>query len=309
MTNPKRQLIKPVQEIMRDKQAQVSGTGGEIMHSFPSDLGVHMFVMNFSEYTFSGSDIQNQILSSSIALPVPQRIQDVQQINYNEAELGVAGGLFLRAADEVNDIFKGAGGGPNSQPNIGKMLADLTSTATNALTNLDAKQAGYAGLRYAVEGLGNIAGVNNAGALTDLIRGNVFNPNIALLFQHVPLKAFTFTWRLSPRSKDESTTLKNIIKKLKYYSLPKYEGVGKQGEGSIFLKYPHVVDCFFTGSDLDSLMFFKRAAVTSMAVDYSPEGLSFFAETGSPTAVDISLSFTETEIHTADDYSGVSEDG
>lgn len=299
----KRQLVKPPAAIMRQKKISTGSGSGQIALTFPHDLGTHMFVMNFTKYEFSGEAIQNKILTSSIALPVPQRLLDSQGIEYNQnAELGVIGGTLLKGAGEVSDTYKRHGGGPLTQANLGAMFKDMASQAGTALSNMDAKQAGYAAGRLAVEQLSGVAGIDNPGALADLVRGNVFNPNIALLFQAVPLKQFSFNWRLAPQTEEESRTLAEIIRKLKHFSLPQYSGLAKDGSGSVFLDYPHVVDCFFTGSELDSLFFFKRAAITSIETNYAPEGLSFFAKTGAPTVVDFAIQMTETEIHTSEDY-------
>ena len=43
-----------------------------------------------------------------------------------------------------------------------------------------------------------------------------------------------------------------------------------------------------------------------MSTNFAPDGfLSFFGETGAPTAVTLDLQLTETSIHTREDYDGV----
>ena len=81
---------------------------------------------------------------------------------------------------------------------------------------------------------------------------------------------------------------------------------GKDGN-NFFLDFPNQVDLYYLGSQ-DYLHYFKRCSVTSMEVNYQPEGTSFFAG-GAPTMIELSMAFQETEIWTSDDFaqSGVGE--
>ena len=61
-------------------------------------------------------------------------------------------------------------------------------------------------------------------------------------------------------------------------------------------------DLFYLGVN-ENLHYFKRCAITAMEVNYQGEGQNLlFADSGAPVRVDLSLTFQETEIWTAEDY-------
>ena len=48
-------------------------------------------------------------------------------------------------------------------------------------------------------------------------QGVVPNNNLALLFNSPTLREFTFTWKMTPRSREEATRVKNIIRFLEEF--------------------------------------------------------------------------------------------
>ena len=68
------------------------------------------------------------------------------------------------------------------------------------------------------------------------------------------------------------------------------------------MKYPHEVDLYYLGNG-DSMHRFKRAAITGLEVNYTPEGgPAFFQNTGNPVFTELKMTFTETQIWTAEDF-------
>ena len=127
--------------------------------------------------------------------------------------------------------------------------------------------------------------------------GTQLNPHLALIFQGVPLRTYTFTWKLAPQSEDENTVLLDMFKAVKARIHPV--------ETLATLKFPDQVDCALRGSyhlGEHGEYIFKRAAVTDLTMDYTPDGPSYFAGTGNPTVMGVSMSFQETEIHNREDY-------
>ena len=137
-----------------------------------------------------------------------------------------------------------------------------------------------------------------ASAAIDLAIGNVVNPHLALLFENVPLKAYTFNWTLSPSSPKESKILMNIIGRLKFHAHPEFS------ENRLTFNFPDEVHQSIHGvPDFgeNGSYLFKPAAITNVTVDYSPQGGSYFVG-GSPTMVNLSVSLQEAEIFTQADY-------
>lgn len=257
-------------------------------HKFPEDLGHHQFHMLFHKYDFD-QESTNAVMS--IALPMPAAIIDKYGMEYNTADLGTAGGILASAIDRgVANIAAGE--------QTGEVIDSSATNYNEVLKNVMGAISGVA------RDLNPIESVKNA---SNLALGNVVNPHTALLFNAVKLKEFEFTWKLYPRQKSESTTLQEIIKQVKKLSHPEF-GFLQDTEGgginNFHLKYPHEVDLFYVGGQTGLEMHrFKRAAVTGLSVNYSPEGgPQFIAGTGSPAFVELSMSFTETQIWTSEDF-------
>jgi hypothetical protein len=71
-----------------------------------------------------------------------------------------------------------------------------------------------------------------------------------------------------------------------------------------FLAYPSVVDIFFIGSEEGYMYNFKRCMVNSFSANYAGGGAAAFVEGGRPAVVTLSMSLTEMEIWTTDEFGG-----
>ena len=247
---------------------------------FPTDLGHHQFVMNFVKFKMGGvQDKPNTNVVASLALPLPgSGITDKSGVKYNQDELGILGGALTGGVAGATEAFGGESQKPEGKDAI-KALLEGGSGAARTLAN----QFGQ-----------------GVGAAADQIFGNVVNPHVVLLFKNVDLKTFTLTWKLSPASEQESRILRAMITKLNQLSHPEQKSEGNTS--NFFLNYPHQCDLFYLGVN-ENLHYFKRCAITAMEVNYQGEGQNLlFADSGAPVRVDLSLTFQETEIWTAEDY-------
>ena len=276
---PKTGTVFPEQKIGESRVA--NRTVGSM--SFPLDIGAHQFIMNFVKYSINNRGSSDSIVQT-IALPLPgQGITDKAGMKYNEGELGLGGGAALAAGAGVTKAIE------NLQEGESVRAPDLAS-----LTKTYLEGAG-ATLRNTV-----LKALEGSDAAAGQFFGNVVNPHVVLLFENVNLKQFQFQWKLSPRSEEESTRLKNIIYKLQQLTHP--EQASRANNSNFFLNYPHQVDLYYAGVN-ENLHYFKRCAVTSLEVNYQPEQQNLlFAKTGAPSVIDLSMGFQETEIWTAEDY-------
>ena len=247
--------------------------------SFPDDLGNHAMIFNFSAYDYGGTGTQvNQVLNGSIALPIPSNLADTFSMRVLPTELGSVG-------NATRDIVSMAGEG-----NLTAM--GVFETAKSALAGK--------GTRIAAATLDSLTGTNTAKAI-EVATGMVVNPRIALAFEGVDLKSHTFTWTLAPRSAAESDKLRKIIQQIKKSALPTFNNSFGQ---KVFLNYPNVVDVFFLGTTDGFMYYFKRAMISQVEVNYSGSGAPAFVEGGKPAVVGLTISMTEIDIHTSEDYGG-----
>ena len=134
--------------------------------------------------------------------------------------------------------------------------------------------------------------------------GVIPNSNLALLFNAPTLREFTFSWKMSPRSKEEATRVNNILRFFKQGMAPKKSSESKSGGASFFLGTPNIFDIHFKTAKTkdyeildrnDSVLRIKTCACTGAAVNYTPEGMWNAYEKGQPVAITLSLRFNELE--------------
>ena len=270
----------------------ISNKTGEMkvdIATFPANLAGHQFVMNFVKYQFDPDASASNDTTLSVAFPIPQSgIIDKSDLKFNAAEMGTLGAGLASVGGKLKETFDSLGTAGAEQ----KPVLDYKSITKDAVA------AGTAIARnMSPEPLKNAA---------SLVLGNVSNPHVALLFEGVGLKTFNFMWRFSPDSEAESVRLTTIINQIKEATHPKFTSSGKDGN-NFFLGFPDQVDLYYLGSQ-NHLHYFKRCGVTSVEVNYQPEGTSFFAG-GAPVFIELSMGFQETEIWTSEDFaqSGVGE--
>ena len=138
--------------------------------------------------------------------------------------------------------------------------------------------------------------------------GAVVNPNLELLFNGPTLRPFNFTFKLSPRSSLEATSVRKIIRFFK-------EGMSvRTAASNVFLKSPHFFDIEYQdgsgGGEHKSLPRIKRCALIDCSVDYTPDGtyMTYNDSAKTLTSYQLSLSFSELDPIYDEDYKQVPED-
>jgi hypothetical protein len=250
--------------------------------SFPSDAAPYNFQVMFGEYNpklalRGRTDIKHDLM---ITLPIPANLMSVTGLDYASMDLGAFGGEGAKAMEQIvnsanpiaalNELIKRAGSGD--------------SYFKEALPIL---------IRRAVSGL-----APTVGGVVDLIRGDTPNPHVAVTFNSVKLRTFTYSWRMSPSSRAESEQLHRIIKLLHSRILP-------SKQSAFTLSYPNQCLIQIQPDPLNQLFAFKPAVVTDMSVNYAPSGIPSFFRDNMPTEVELSLSFQEIQIRTSGDYAAV----
>ncbi len=133
--------------------------------------------------------------------------------------------------------------------------------------------------------------------ITVMQRGQIYNPNVELLYEAPNLRTFNFDFIFSPKSEDEASIVNNIIKEFKVWSSP-------EENGGMF-KVPCVWEVtYMTGSEQNKNMnAFKKAALTGVTVVHN-QGTDMhtaFAD-GMPITTQIQLQFMEVDIILSDDH-------
>ncbi len=286
----------------QEKRAQSRGARQIKQYQFPQDLGTHALLLIFDKYDYGNrrqiNSTPSRIPQDSIMLPLPDNLTDPATFRVGATELGLWGALSAGATQLGKEIA-------NSQINS---VEDAQRIARQIFGNQGAedvlKSFGNAAMSSILQGaLGAIA--PNVQKGLEVGGGYSFNPYQAVAFDGVDLKTFQFDWTLAPSTRSESETIKRIINAIKYHIHPTYKQISGNQQtvaSRAFFEYPDVVNTFILGSPSEYMFQFKPAMVSSFSVDYAGSGQHAFLEGGKPAVVKLSMSITEMEVWTKQDY-------
>ena len=232
----------------------------------------------------------------SIFLPMP-KVTDVNGVAWGKSELNASGLLAMNSANIADQILSLNGRTPSgAQVNRAQEIAQRESYKQN-------KEGTSGGGVGVVQAAGNQVNTTIASLLTGqeldqdtyLARkgGHVLNPNAEMLFQGPSIRDFNFSFTMVARSQKEGDEIRKIIRFLKLGMAPKFRNTA-------FLANPDVFELQYkngTGKN-DIIKTVNRfspggLALTSIAVDYAPDGYWAAYRDSQPVAVKMDLSFTE----------------
>jgi len=219
----------------------------------------------------------------SVYLPVPGGVADSNVVSWGPDNMDPAS---LAMANAVFDGLS-TGGGPGKK--LEKSAKDIADAAMQAGSSKEGTTALAGILTKQVTGVGNI--------LTRK-QGRIANPNMELLFNAPQLRPFSFTYRMSPRSREESVMVKKIIRMFKQSMMP------SQSKSGLFLESPNTYKLTFHHGQKEHnfLPKIKECALTSFNVNYTPDGNYATYEDSSMIAYEVQFSFQELEPVFNQDY-------
>ena len=315
------------QDYMLINQFTYKAPSGNVLFPESRAQGFDQAIDSFQTGVPSGTARQKAI--GLVKLPMPNSLVDSNNVSWGTDKLNALTAAFTSAAMGTSDqLLRGiqdfANGADFSNPKavidtimgggqqIGRGLKNTIADATGALEKLDA--AGNPNLNLLGRTLVGSTLLNflqfQVSPESILARGQgvVPNNNLALLFNSPTLREFSFSWKMSPRSKEEAIRVNNILRFFKQGMAPK-KGIAnnsRSGGGSYFLGTPNIFALNFktarTNNSFweildrnDSVMRIKDCACTGAAVNYTPEGMWSAYEKGQPTSVTLTLRFSELE--------------
>jgi hypothetical protein len=272
-------------------------------------------------YNASNSGLkQSSTVNSTIFMYMPEDISTGYQSEWGGKSFTNTAMAALRTAGQ------GAQGGGALQRAVteigqaGQRLPSLVAQQlVNAINGLPGGIGGDVGINDVLQGAGGV----------------IINPNVELMFTGFQLRNFGFKFKMVPRNGTEAKMIRDIITAFKMASLPTlgkaptmFSEVGKE-----IFKAPDAAGSSASGGNTASdnnsnyigipnlchvrlkrgrddhpyLPQFKVSAITSVDVNYTPDG-SYATYTsgdkdaiGSPVATELSVSFTETKLVYAND--------
>ena len=218
-------------------------------------------------------------LKKNVRLYFPPGVQlmDAVQID-NTATLGTGGAATLAGLRNQSGIIN------SLKQGVTEGLSDLFNLLKGDLANQEAAQiAATRAFNKLPSG-----GVQNA---TRIALQKVMNPNTRAMFQGVPIREFSFAFKMIATSQSEAKEITDIIKLFRTELYPEAISIGTLPVG---FKFPNLFKVQFMYNDRvnrnlpQPLMCYLRNVSTT----YN-QGSMVFHEDGQPTEVDLTLSFTE----------------
>ena len=238
----------------------------------------------------------------NIILQMPSNIQDGNAVDYGESKMntligaaaGAIGSVINKTGDAVNESLKKNPEG--AKQSMAELSGDLKKTLGADSSLMDAATQ-FTTAKATSAALGALGGNVSTAQLLARQTGNIFNPNMELLFNGPTLRSFNFSFKMTPRSAAEARECKNIIRSFKLNMAPKTKGTGSIGGSGVFLKTPNVFELRYRkgNSDHPFLHKFKQCFLTNISVNYTSEGVYATYDDATPISMTIDLTFKELE--------------
>lgn len=165
----------------------------------------------------------------------------------------------------------------------GKAAIDTISSRGVAATRVAGLKRAVESITTSAAGAAALAAVKPIAAAT----GVTFNPQKSLAFIGPELREHNLNLKLSPRSKKESDSIREIIRRLKVAMLPEY------GRDGATLVYPYEFLIEFNHPEY--LFATNRCVLKNLTVQYHNEGQAiYFRDPVAPVTVGLGMSFMET---------------
>ena len=250
----------------------------------------------------NGTKDKAKKILGSIIMQMPSNIQDGNAVDYGESKMNT---LMGAAAGLIGSTIEGGGealaamvkGDKEGYQNaVNNMTGEMKNTVGTESSILDAA-AQIANVKATSAAIGALGGNVSAADLLARQTGQIFNPNMELLFNGPTLRSFSFTFKMTPRSPAEAQECKNIIRSFKSNMAPKTKNTGSIGGSGMFLKTPNVFELRYKKGNGDHpfLHKFKQCFLTNISVNYTGEGVYTTYDDATPVSMQIDLSFKELE--------------
>ena len=250
----------------------------------------------------NGTKDKAKKILGSIIMQMPANIQDGNAVDYGESKMntlmGAAAGLIGSTIEGGGEALAAMVKGDKEgyEKAVSNMTGEMKNTVGTDSSIMDAA-AQFANVKATSAAIGALGGNVSAADLLARQTGQIFNPNMELLFNGPTLRSFSFSFKMTPRSPEEAQECKNIIRSFKSNMAPKTKNTGSIGGSGMFLKTPNVFELRYKkgGRDHPFLHRFKQCFLTNVSVNYTGEGVYTTYDDATPVSMQIDLSFKELE--------------
>ena len=239
------------------------------------------------EGTVAGDSVVGSDLKGTILLPMP-KVTDVNGVEWGKSELNSSGLAALNITNFLTGNGRASGKDEKDRLND-EAIREAIASRREERSMQEGAAALYTGTVAKLAG--TLTG-SDLDADTFLARqgGKVLNPNAEMLFQGPVIRDFGFSFVMIARSEEEGREIRSIIKFLKLGMAPKFRS-------TTFLENPDIFTLEYRSGNelLNTVNRFSPGglALTTMRVDYAPNGYWSAYRDSQPVAVKMDLDFTE----------------
>jgi hypothetical protein len=208
-------------------------------------------------------------LKTAIALHIPNNLSVTYSMVWSEDDTSALA-MAAGAVQQGWEVMKGSSNKGNN--------TDVSGTGTAILTNIALSK-----------------GPNQAG--NSVATGLAANPKKEQVFKGVNFRTFSFDYKFFPRNWNEAQNVRNIIDQFKYHMHPEF----KDSNNFVYI-YPSEFDIFYYQDNEENLNLHRHTScvLTDMTINYTPNGMFSTFPDGSPTQIDVTLTFRELALLTKD---------
>ena len=242
----------------------------------------------------AGDSVVGSTPLGSVLLPMP-KVTDVNGVEWGKSELTISGLAAVGLTDKLTGGGRLAGKSREEAQNDKAIKKQIEEGRGINPDGSSVKQFGSALYAQTISKIAGFAFGTDLDVDTYLARsgGRVLNPNAEMLFQGPVIRDFAFSFIMIARSQKEGDEIRKIIRFLKLGMAPKFRS-------TTYLKNPDIFTLHYKSGqgkddELDTVNRFNPGglALTTMAVDYAPNGYWSAYRDSQPVAVKMDLNFTE----------------
>lgn len=254
--------------------------------------------LRFVEYSrFNPSNDVSERTTAVITLPLPVTVPENYSIATQQADLGIYGNISKDSMEVAKEYLS------QGLSKIGDQAATEFTDATRAAIQGEMEGLGVVAaainsnrfkLGRSLLGLGAWLASRDVQQAVTANLGVIRNPHTALMFEGVGLRQINLEWRFSPRSEDESRTLRQIQNTIKSKMHPAELLHG------FALDYPDLVYIEFNGKPSEYLPKFEKALITNFNMTPDSSGGMALYKSGAPVSYNMQLTAVEISVLTRD---------
>jgi hypothetical protein len=240
----------------------VGGVAGAATAAAPA-VGMRIAATQASSATRS-----QRRLKAAIALHVPNQLSVRYGMQWSDEDT-----INIQMAHALgSDVYRAL------TDSAGSKNVDLTDDASAAVANVMLRKGPEAGANSAALGIAS-------------------NPKKEQVFKGVDFRTFQFEYQFFPRNSAESQNVQEIVHMFKLHMHPEF----KDSNNFVYV-YPSEFDIAYYTNGKENMKLHRHTScvLTEMSVNYTPSGsFSTFAD-GTPTQINIQMTFRELQLLTKD---------